>query len=290
VLFVAVRGKASVREITEVADKRVRRAIESTPGVGQVMLLGGRKRQINLLLDAEALRAHSLTALDVQRALAAQNLSTPGGTVQTGPRDLTLRVQGRVETPAELGRIVVRQVADHPVRVQDVAHVQDGEREPDTAASVDGDPSVLLAIQKQSGENTVAVVDAVRDRLGRIEKSLPGDYKDEVVRDQSGTIRTQVRAVKEHLVLGALFAAVVVLLCSQVLGALAGEVMRSLKWRAKRVLGLNSIKDAHTGTVTVVQRVDSSLRLNVHFHWLALDGVCVRQADGALAWHSLPTR
>jgi hydrophobic/amphiphilic exporter-1 (mainly G- bacteria), HAE1 family len=212
VLFVAVRGKASVREMTEIADKRIRRAIENTPGVGQVMLLGGRKRQINVLVDAAALRAHSLTALDVQRAIAAQNLSTPGGTVQTGPRDLTLRVLGRVETVVELGRVVVRQVGDHPVRVQDVAKVEDGEREAETAASVDGEATVLLAIQKQSGQNTVAVVDNVRERLGRIEKSLPAGFTLEVVRDQSGGIRTQVRAVEEHLVLGALLAALVVLL------------------------------------------------------------------------------
>ena len=79
-------------------------------------------------------------------------------------------------------------------------------------------------------------------------------------------------------------------LCSEVLGAFAGEVMRSLKWRAKRALSLSSINDALTGTVTVVQRVDSSLRLNVHFHLLALDGVYVHQkGDGALVWHSLPT-
>jgi hypothetical protein len=78
-------------------------------------------------------------------------------------------------------------------------------------------------------------------------------------------------------------------LCSEVLGAFAGEVMRSLKWRAKRALGLSSIQDAHTGTVAVVQRVDSSLRLNVHFHLLALDGVYIRQEHGALVWHSLPT-
>jgi len=212
VLYVAVKSHQALRETTEVADKRIRRAIENIPGVGQVTLVGGRKRQLNVLLNVEALRAHGLTAIDVQRAIAMQNLSTPGGTVQTGPRDLTLRVQGRVETPTELGRIVVRQSGEHPIRIQDVAQVEDGQEEADTAASVDGVPTLLLLVQKQSGENTVAVVHDVRDRLEQIQKTLPKGFSLEVVRDASGTIQTQVRAVKEHLVLGALFAALVVLL------------------------------------------------------------------------------
>jgi len=212
VLYVAVHSNQDLRETTEVADKRIRRAIENIPGVGQVFLVGGRKRQINVLLDATALRAYGLTAIEVQRAIAVQNLSTPGGTVQTGPRDLTLRVQGRVETVADLARVVVRQQGDHPIRLQDVAKVEDGQEEEDTSASVDGKPTLLLTIQKQSGENTVAVAQAVRDRLDRIAKTLPPGYELEVVRDASGTIRTQVAAVQEHLVLGAVLAALVVLL------------------------------------------------------------------------------
>jgi hydrophobic/amphiphilic exporter-1 (mainly G- bacteria), HAE1 family len=212
ILYVAVHSTQALRETTEVADKRIRRAIENIPGVGLVTLLGGRKRQINVLLDAGALRAYGLTAIEVQRAIAFQNLSTPGGTVQTGPRDLTLRVQGRVETVEDMARIVVRQQADHPIRLQDVAKVEDGQEEEETSASVDGKPALLLTIQKQSGENTVAVAQSVRDRLDQISKTLPAGYSLEVVRDASGTIRTQVHAVQEHLILGAIFAALVVLL------------------------------------------------------------------------------
>ena len=211
ILFVAVNSLQTMRETTEVADKRIRRYIESIPGVGQVTLVGARKRQINVLLDADALRAHSVTALDVQVAIASQNLSTPGGGVQTGPRDLTLRVQGRVGSIAELGRIVVKQNGNHPIRVEDVSKVEDGVEEEQTAAMKDGKSGLLLAIRKQSGENTVAVVEGVKQKLKDIEKSLPTGYGLEVVRDASGTIRTQVNAVKEHLVLGALFAALIVL-------------------------------------------------------------------------------
>ncbi len=212
ILYVAVTGSQPIREVTELADKQIRRAVENIPGVGQVSLVGGRKRQLNVWLDTDALRGHGLTAADVQRAIASQNLTAPGGSVETGPRDLTLRVKGRVETPVELGRIVVRQSGDHPIRVQDVARVEDGAEHEDTAASLDEQPTLVLSIRKQSGENTVAVVKAVRERLSQVERSLPSGYRLSVVRDNSATIQTQVAAVEEHLVLGALFAALVVLL------------------------------------------------------------------------------
>ena len=212
ILYVAVAGPQPIREVTEVADKQIRRAIENIPGVGQVNLVGGRKRQLNAWLDTDALRAHGLTAADVQRAIASQNLAAPGGSVETGPRNLTLRVKGRVETPVELGRIVVRQSGDHPIRVEDVARVEDGAEHEDTAATLDGKPTLVMSIRKQSGENTVAVVKAIRGRLSEVERALPAGYELQVVRDASLTIQTQVDAVKEHLVLGAIFAALVVLL------------------------------------------------------------------------------
>ncbi|WP_224362313.1 efflux RND transporter permease subunit [Hyalangium versicolor] len=214
ILYIALRRpeSASVREATELADKRVKREIENIPGVGQVTIVGGRERQVNVWLDAEALRAHGLTAADVQRALASQNLESPGGRVQTGPRDLTLRVEGRVESVEELARIVIRTTNGHSIRVQDVARVEDSQVEEETSASLDGQPTLVMSMRKQSGENTVAVVKGVRERLTRIQSGLPNGYKLEVVRDTSGTIQTQVDSVKEHLVLGAVFSALVVLL------------------------------------------------------------------------------
>ena len=84
-------------------------------------------------------------------------------------------------------------------------------------------------------------------------------------------------------------------LCAEVVGAFAGEVSRSLKWRAKRELGLRSVEEAHTGSVFAVHRTDSALRLNVHFHGIALDGVYLRDGEGddvPLVFHELapPTR
>jgi hydrophobe/amphiphile efflux-1 (HAE1) family protein len=212
ILLVTFRAPGSVRDATELADKRVRRLIESINGVGQVTILGGRKRQINLWLDPMKLAAAGLTANDVQRALASQNLTVPGGTIETGPRRISLRVEGRVASVAALEQIVVRESDDHPTRVADVARVEDGEEELSSYASEDGHSTVVLSIRKQSGQNTVAVVDAIRERLATIEKSMPAGSTLHVVRDNSQVIRTSLDAVKEHLVVGAMLAALVVLI------------------------------------------------------------------------------
>jgi hydrophobe/amphiphile efflux-1 (HAE1) family protein len=211
VLFVAVESKRPIREVTEYADHEVRRALENVAGVGQVTLVGGRERQIQVFLDPLRLQAAGLTALDVQRAIVSQNVSTPGGVVDTGPQRLTFRVSGRVTSVEAVGDIIVRNVANHPILVRDLARVVDGEEEAETSAIIGGQPAVVLSIRKQSGENSVAVVDALRARIAEIEPALPSGYKLNVIRDNTETTRTSVSAVREHLVLGAFLAALVVL-------------------------------------------------------------------------------
>ncbi|HEY2735358.1 MAG TPA: efflux RND transporter permease subunit, partial [Polyangiales bacterium] len=212
ILLVTLQSTGSVRDVTELADKRVRRLIESINGVGQVTILGGRKRQINVWLDPLKLSAAGLTATDVQRALGNQNLTVPGGNIETGPRRISLRVEGRVTSIPAIEQIVLREDNDHPTRVGDVASVEDGAEELASYAAQDGRSTVVLSIRKQSGQNTVAVVDGVRERLKTIEQGLPNGSSLEVVRDNSGVIRTSLDAVKEHLVLGAILAALIVLL------------------------------------------------------------------------------
>ncbi len=212
ILYVTLSTPGSIRDTTELADKRVRRQIESINGVGQVNILGGKKRQINVWLDPVKLESAGLTAVDVEHALLQQNLSVPGGQIETGPKSLSLRVEGRVDDVAKIGRIIIKETRDHATRIGEVARVEDGVEEPRTSAVEDGKESVVLSIRKQSGENTVAVVDAVKARLGEVQKSLPPGSELRVVRDESASIRTSVRAVKEHLVLGAVFAAAIVLI------------------------------------------------------------------------------
>jgi HAE1 family hydrophobic/amphiphilic exporter-1 len=180
--------------------------------VGQVLVLGGRHRQVNVWLDADRLRAYNLTVTDVSRALQGQNIEIPGGRVDQGARSITLRTQGRVRSVQEFNDLVVRERNGRPVHVGDLARVEDGEAEPDTIANVNGTSAVLLQIRRQSGTNTVQVVKAVKERLAEARATLPPGYDVRVVRDLSEFIEASIHNVEEHLVVGSILAALVVLL------------------------------------------------------------------------------
>ncbi len=210
VLSLAVSAEAPIRDVTEFSDKVLRRQLESVLGVGQIQVIGGRLRQINVIADPARLAALDLTAAEVSQALASQNVQLPGGRVEQGLRDLTLRTYGRVTTPSGFGEVVITNRKGVPVRISDVARVEDGSAEATTQASVNGEPAVVLQIRKQSGTNTIEVVDRLKERLARLAPQLPKGYRVDVVRDQSEYVIAAVDAVKEHLALGALFAAAVV--------------------------------------------------------------------------------
>ena len=211
VLTLALSADKPIRDITEYADKKLRRQLESVSGVGQVVVVGGRSRQVNITLDADRLRAYNLTVSDVSRALQTQNAEIPGGRVEQGSTAMTLRTRGRVASIREFGDVVVRERDGHPVLLRDVAQIEDGMALAETKASMNGDPTVLLTIRRQSGTNTVQVVDAVKERLAEVTPLLPSGYEVRVVRDLSEFIRASISSVEEHLVFGSILAAAVVL-------------------------------------------------------------------------------
>lgn len=212
VITVAVTADKPVRDITEFADKILRRRLESSDGVGQVVVIGGRSRQLNLWLNTELLRAQKLSVNDVARALQSQNADIPGGRMDQGALSVTLRTRGRLETIDAFGDVVLREVEGHPIRLRDVARVEDGMAEPRTQASVNGEATVLLQVRKQSGTNTVEVANNVKQRLADLESIVPAGYKLRIVRDEAQFIEASIANVQEHLIVGSLLAAVVVFL------------------------------------------------------------------------------
>jgi HAE1 family hydrophobic/amphiphilic exporter-1 len=212
VLYVALSADRPIRDISEFADRALRRELESLSGVGQVTLVGSRLRQVNLWLDPARLRAYNLTAAEVTRAVANQNLQLPGGNLGQGARELTVRMKGRVNSVPEFDGLVVATRGGAQISLGQVARVEDGSEEAETAGNVDGRAAVVLAVRRQSGTNTVAVVEEVRKRLDALRPRLPAGYRMEIVQDQSDFIKDSVKTVQEHLVVGAILAALVVLL------------------------------------------------------------------------------
>ncbi|MGQ0568716.1 MAG: efflux RND transporter permease subunit [Armatimonadota bacterium] len=210
VLTLALAAERPVRDLTEYADKVIRPRLESVDGVGQVEILGGRARQINVWIDPARLEAYGLNTNDVIRALQSQNVQVPAGSIDQGTQRFTLRALGRVESIAALPAVVLANRQGVTVTLADVGRVEDGAVDSETVASLDGRPAVLLRIVKQSGTNTINVVHNLRARLTAMEPTLAPGHRLQVVRDQSVFVEASTHAVQEHLILGAILAALVV--------------------------------------------------------------------------------
>jgi hydrophobe/amphiphile efflux-1 (HAE1) family protein len=210
VVRIAVSAPRSLREVTDVADKRIKQQVESISGVGQVQIIGGRQREIQVWVDPDKLRAFNVTVAQVADAVRAQNMEVPGGRVDEGTRELTVRTMGRIVSPAEFNNLVVGTRGTYSVKLSDVGYAEDGAEEPRTEARLNGQPAVTLVISKQSGQNTVAIADAVKERLREVEKTLPPGFKTQVVGDQSIFIKASIEAIQTHLIEGSILAAIVV--------------------------------------------------------------------------------
>ncbi len=212
VLSLAVAADRELREISKIVEDRIKENIESLPGVGQVRMIGDRRRQIQIWLDPERLASYRINVEQVRAALASQNVEIPGGRVDAGVRELVVRTQGRIQEPEDFGRIIIAMSSGSPFRIEDVARVEDGVEEPRALARLDGRPAVVLEVRKQSGTNTVEVIHGVKERIAEIAGFLPADFEIVFARDQSTFIEASFEAVQEHLVLGGICAALVVLL------------------------------------------------------------------------------
>jgi HAE1 family hydrophobic/amphiphilic exporter-1 len=212
ILAIVVSARRDQREITEFVDKRIKQPLETISGVGSITLVGDRKREIQVVLDPRKLAAYGLSIEQAKQALVRQNVEVPGGRVTAADSEKVLRTMARIRGAADFGDVIVAVRAGAPIRIRDVGQVVDGTEEPRTSSRFNGENAVSLLVRKQSGTNTVKVVELVRARLDRIAAALPPDFKVQTVRDQSRFIRRSFEEVQTHLVLGGLLAALVVLL------------------------------------------------------------------------------
>jgi HAE1 family hydrophobic/amphiphilic exporter-1 len=212
IMAVIVAGPHSIRTLSEFADKRVKPRLERIPGVGSVTLVGAREREIRIWIDPLRLSGYGLAVGDVLGAVQREHVELPGGRLETGQREWALRTQGKLVSAEQFGAIVVAERGGSVIHLRDVASVEDGMADERTIARLNGRRGVSLLIRRQSGENTVAVADAVKGDLDVIRRDLPAGYEMIVATDTSGFIKSSVREVAIALAWGALLASLVVLL------------------------------------------------------------------------------
>jgi HAE1 family hydrophobic/amphiphilic exporter-1 len=210
IVFYAVSAPMETKDLTEIVRKQLKEKLETINGVGAVNIYGGREREIHININPERLRAYDLSVAQVANALRTQNSELPGGKIEQGANELTVRTMGRITEPQDFGRIVIANVGGYPIKISDIGTVEDSGVEPASAASVDGQSAVILAITKQSGTNTVAIIDAVKEKMAELEPTLPPNFTVKLVRDQSEFIQASLNAIEEHLLLGGLFASIIV--------------------------------------------------------------------------------
>lgn len=212
VMSIVVSGKRSEREVTEIADKRIKRQLESVKDIGAITLVGDRKREINVVIDPNRLTAYNLSIINVKDALKRQNVEVPGGRITWEGREQGLRTMGRVSSVEELNDLIVADFKGAPVRIRDIGRAIDSEEEARTVSRLDGKNAVSLLVRKQSGKNSVEVTDGVKERLAEVMAGLPADISTAVVIDQSRFIKSAVSQVEEHLILGSILASLIILI------------------------------------------------------------------------------
>ena len=212
VLQVAVSAPRSLRDVTLIADKQIKQKLENAKGVGQIAIVGGARREIHVLVNPDRLRSYNLTVNDVFNAIKQQNLELPGGNLNAGTREFTIRTTGKITTADKFNNIAIVNRDGYVVKVSDIGYAEDSYQEPRTSARLNGVPAVTLVVSKQSGENTVATANEVKQRLKEITATLPKDIHTEVIGDQSVFIEAAVNSIKHHLIEGSIFASIIIFL------------------------------------------------------------------------------
>ena len=212
VLWLSLWGNKSVRELSTYADEVLKEQIQRVEGVGATRIFGLRLRQVRIWLDVNRLRAYGITAADVTRALQRENLELPAGRIESDTKEYAIKVKGEFANPNDFNDLVLGYNKGAVVRLKDVGRAEDGMEEKRTISRYNGVSSINIGIQKQSGTNTVEVVDRVKKEMEIMRKTLPAGMNLAVGFDQSDFIKRSINEVQFHLIYGGIFAILAVLL------------------------------------------------------------------------------
>lgn len=212
VLNVVVSGDRDIIDLTEVAKKQVKENIENIRGVGSVNIVGGREREIHIIVNPFKLYSLGLPISKVKEAIQKQNVEMPGGRVEQQHQEFSLRILGRIPDVPSFNDIFVASRKGTSIKISDIGYAEDSGEYDRESTFLNGKRAVTLEVKKQSGTNTLSVIEGVKEKLELIKPTLPQDIEINLMLDQSGNIKASVHTVLEHLILGGFLAGVMVLI------------------------------------------------------------------------------
>lgn len=212
IMAITLAGPESIRELTRYADDVIKPQIEGVNGVGAVQIVGGREREVRIWLRVDDLRSYQVTATEVVEAIEKQNVEYPGGRVEADTRELVVKTKGRITTSKDFEDIVVTTRGVTPIRLQDVATVEDGMEDFRSLSRLNGQRAVSLQVRRQSGENMLAVASGVNERLTSIKADLPSHYSMTLTQDLSRFVAASVNEAQGELLRGGFLAVLVILI------------------------------------------------------------------------------
>ncbi len=211
ILAAVLSGSATIGDLSHYADNVVKPRIEGVAGVGNVRLVGDREREVRIWLRVEELRARCLTAKDVIDQLRKENLEPPGGRVETDLREVIVKTKGKIEKVKDFEDLVIATRGRTPIRLSDVAWIEDGLEDYRSLARLNGQRAVSLLVRRQSGSNTLAVATSVKDRLDEIEAELPPELKLTIAQDLSRFVQDSFDEARNELLRGGCLAVIVII-------------------------------------------------------------------------------
>jgi HAE1 family hydrophobic/amphiphilic exporter-1 len=225
IMMLSVKANESLPALYKILDENIVNPLARIDGVGSVSIAGAPKREINISMNPEKMEAYNITVEAVSSAIGAENRNMPGGSFDIGNNTYPLRVEGEFKSPQEMNDIVVGTYNGANVYLKDVARVVDGTEERAQKTYTDGQSGAMIIIQKQTGGNSVEIINSIYEKLPELQKRLPSDIKIGVIMDSSENIMMTVKALGETIAYALIFVMLVVFIF---LG----------RWRATVIIGI----------------------------------------------------
>ncbi|MCP4051165.1 MAG: efflux RND transporter permease subunit [bacterium] len=210
VMVINISGKYSLHNLKHIAEN-LKDRIEMVKGVLDITISGGLEREIQVIVDKNLLKKYELSLNQISRAVSAENINIPGGTINIGNSKYLVRIPGEVKKIKELENIVIKTPDKTPVYLKDVAQVKDSFKEKETYSRMNQIESVSLSIQKRSGENIIRISQDIKKLLEAEKPGLPHTTEINIIADQSEDISDMVDELENSIVLGLILVTIVLL-------------------------------------------------------------------------------